>query len=146
VLNVNAAAGELLQSRFGYSLSGLPGVPVDALLSMAGSSAVPDGVTTVVEDLCLDDIFASTLCFASQQSLIVFDIGLDAQSSERLTLSPVTTLGVVTDISVDGGLAGAAAISSATNQFVIVPEPGTSALGFSALLTFFLWSRSRRRS
>src|SRR5262249_10554024 len=130
-VNALSGPGELLQARIGYTV-GLPGAaPVTANLGMTGSSAVPDGVTTVVEEVCPGGEFiAPSVCLDSNgllptQALIVFDIGIDADLSESLLLPPLTTLGVLNDIVVDGGLAGSARIGSATNQFTIVPEPGT---------------------
>ena len=112
----SAGAGELLQARFGYSVeSVLAGPLIQARLAMTGSSATGDGVATVVGDLCLGEEFSFDVdaCFTSTETLIVFDTGMDALLSERRPLPAVATLGVITDISVDGGLSGSAAIAAA---------------------------------
>jgi hypothetical protein len=148
-VNATAGAGELLQARVSYTV-GLPGPPLTFDLGMTGSSAVPDGVTTVVTEVCPGGVIDFIGCFDPNtfdllptQALILFDIGIDASLAESLLLPPLTTLGVLNDIVIDGGLAGSAAIGSATNQFSVVPEPGTF-WSLSAVLAC-VWLRSRRR-
>jgi hypothetical protein len=150
-VNAFAGAGELLQARIGYTV-GLAGTaPVIAHLGMTGSFAVPDGVTTVVEELCPDGEFLgpgfcpdpNSLGLLPTQAMIVFDIGIDAFLADSLLLPDLTMLGVLNDIVVDGGLAGSAGIGSATNQFTVVPEPGTF-WTLSAVVAC-MWLRYRRR-
>ena len=148
-----AAAGELLQSRFGYILTLESAAPVTAHLAMTGSFATGDGVTTVVKSLCpggefivAPDFCESTDSFDSLpiETLIVFDIGIEASLSERIALQPLAKLGVITDIVVDGGPSGSAGIGSAINRFTIIPEPGTF-WRIPALLAC-VWLLSRRKS
>jgi hypothetical protein len=148
-VNATAGAGELKEIKISYLVEPLMSGPFirGALLAMTGSFAAPDGVTTVVEELCPDPTFFGVgICeSASPQALIVFDIGIDADLSESIGLPPTTRLGVIKDITVDGGINGSAAIGSAINQFVVVPEPGTVFAGISALAACVLF-RARRRS
>jgi hypothetical protein len=125
--------GELRQARIGYTVGLSAAGTLTARLAMSGSSVAPDGGATVIEELCSGgEFFAPGLCpdpnslgFLPTEALIVFDIGVDAGLSDGLELQQLTTLGVLNDIVVDGGLAGSAGIGSVSNQFTIVPEPGT---------------------
>jgi hypothetical protein len=126
-VNQTAAAGELFEVLIGYNVSGTSFA--GNTLSMEGSSVTPDGAVTGVEDLWLGEPFDLNLA-GSTETLIVFDIGILADTSEQLSFAPVNLIGVVTDIAVDGGLAGTGALGSVTNQFQVnaVPEPATMTL------------------
>ena len=52
-------------------------------------------------------------------------------------------LAVVTDIGVDGGLAGTASLQSASNRFRVVPEPGSLLLMAVGLLALFGFRAAR---
>jgi len=122
---LSAGPGELLESRFAYVLETASPVIAAGLLTMTGSSVDPDGVNTVVEDFCHGEGFVVDFCLAETDTLIVFDIGLDAEFSARLDLPGLTRVGLMKDVVVDGGLAGSASLETATNEFVLVPEPMT---------------------
>ncbi|MBI4527707.1 MAG: PEP-CTERM sorting domain-containing protein [Deltaproteobacteria bacterium] len=144
-VNLTPGPGEFLDAVIGYAVSGAPFI--GNTLSIAGASATGDGAVTTVEDKCLGGIFdptGPTGCSGVHNTLIVFAIEGDADTLEQLAFAAVTGIGVVTDIGVDGGSAGTAALTSATNQFQIVPEPATIVLlasGLSGMGLFF----SRRR-
>jgi hypothetical protein len=138
-----ASAGDLLQSLFAFSVAVLPGgMPIEAVsLSLLGSDVVPDGVNTALA--CLGTLDPS--CPADV--ILLFDIGTDSELNGLLALPPAATLDLVMDVVVDGGLAGSAALSSATIRFqeaTAVPEP-TLLLSFGAgLLALGVIRRSRR--
>ena len=75
-------------------------------LSMTGSSASGDAAVTVAEELCLGTPFDS--CLSVPETLILFNIEADAQTSFQSTFTPADFLGVRIDIAIDGGLAGMA--------------------------------------
>jgi hypothetical protein len=104
----------------------------------------PDGVNTVVELLCLGEAFAfDEFCDSSTETLIVFDIGIDADLTESISIASLNTLGVVKDIVIDAGLAGSASLDAATNQFMVVPEPQT-VVSVSLALLAGIWISARR--
>ncbi len=131
-VNANAAAGKFFDLRFGYTATGsfIGGLG----LSMTGPLVTGDGAVTVLEDACLGDAFSFDLCSSSTASLAVFATDFDQQLSDALGFSAVSTLGVIKDIGVDGGVSGTAALQSATNQLTIVPEPGTAVMVGTVLL------------
>lgn len=143
-VNVTAGAGQLLQTRFGYSVEGILGAPLfNALLGMTGTTVAPDGAATAVQELC-PSAFVADLCSAGPQTAIVFDIGIDALLSTSVATPSPGTVYVLTDIVADGGTAGSAAIGSVSNQFTIVPEPGPTGL-VSLSLGAGLWLHMRRQ-
>jgi hypothetical protein len=148
-LGVAAGPGEFLESRFSYTLQTLFPMVGGASLGMAGSSATGDGVTTVVEDFCLGEAFIFDFCFAGTSTLIVFDIGTDQSLSQQLGLPLLTTVGMMKDIAVDGGLSGSASVATVRNQFSLVPEPDsvlTMGLGLLAIACFVARRRRVRDS
>jgi hypothetical protein len=144
-VNATAGPGELLEAMLAYSATG--GGFVNATLAMSGSFAAPDGAVTVVEDLCLGGTFfpfEPSGCTGVPLTLIVFDIGIDRDTSEGAQFAAVGLLDVFKDIVVDGGLSGSGQLGSASNQFV-VPEPATFLPAGAAILAFGLLVRHRRR-
>lgn len=144
--DLDAAAGDLFEILVAYEVSapvGLRGVN----LAIEGSSATGDGVVTAVEDLCLGGSFGSGSvigCDGIPETLIVFDIDVERDVVEELFFAPVSSIGVVKDIAVDGGLEGTAALASASNAFHLVPEPSSVSLLSAGALGLASWRRLRR--
>jgi hypothetical protein len=134
-LNANAAAGQFLDIRFGYSVQVLPtGSPINGLgVRLTGASATGDAAVTAIEDVCLGEAFALDICGATPFTLIAPATEGFSQS-ESTTFAPLLTLGVINDIGVDGGLSGAAGLVSAVNDFSEVPEPAAFLLVSAGLL------------
>lgn len=128
ILQVTAGPGEAMSVFIGYSLTG---PPVTAnVLSLSGTTVSGDGVVLAVEEKCLGDVFAgdapSGPCLGTLMDppLIVFDIGIEADFSERAPLAATTFFDVFTQIVVDGGLEGSATLNgTVTNRFETAPEP-----------------------
>jgi hypothetical protein len=134
-VNSQAAAGDILERVIGYSLSG-PGF-VGNQLTLTGSNVTTDGAITVVENKCLGAAFGlGQFCSATAAQLVGFDLGpLFGESlNDSLSFASMPLLGVIVDITVDGGTVGAADLASATTQFTQVaastpvPEPATLTL------------------
>lgn len=145
ILNLAAGPGELLELRLGFDVAGTSGY-LSKRLSMTGSSAAGDGVVTVVEDACVGGAFLFDIFFCDsgvQQTVILFDIGIDASTSDEFAIGGAPVLGLVTDITVDGGLAGSAGLTSFRNEFTI-PEPSTVGLVLAGVLVMLARRRSRR--
>lgn len=137
-VNFSAGPGELVEALIAYQVTNTAFSA--ALLSMAGSAVDADGAVTAVEDLCLGGIlFFPGACFGgiAANPLIVFDIGLDSETSAQLSFAPSGLIGVVLDIGVDGGLGGSGSLASATTQFetqsLAVPEPPSAWLALAGI-------------
>jgi len=137
VVNKTAQAGEFFDVSIGYLVSNntFSGVT----LSMAGSSATGNGAVTTIEDI----FYAGNL----SATLILFAIEGDEFTFDQLTFAPVTSIGVIKDIGIDGGPGGTGQLVSATNQFTVeaptaIPEPATILLVAAGL--GYLGIRRRR--
>lgn len=140
---VAAAAGDLLESLFAFSVAVLPGgQPIEAVsLSLSGSDVVEDGVNTAL--LCLGT--TDPAC-PTPDPILLFDIGVDSLLADMRAFPPVTALDLVSDIVVDGGLSGSASLMSATILFhetTGVPEP-TLSLPVALLALGLIHRRSQR--
>ncbi len=138
-----AAAGDILQSLIAFQVnaSGLSSVEV----SIAGAAASGDASVTAVPNLCLAGVFSGFDCAGTPAiAPIVFAIATDSLLSARQTFSRSMSAGLLQDLVLDGGVAGNAALQSATLRFSAVPEPGTYITVFSGLL-FAALLRLRRR-
>lgn len=144
-INANAGAAELLQSRFAFAVLANPGgQPVARVRStLGGSLASPDGAVTAVTDLCLGTTFVAGTCGGTSDTLILFDIGVDALLQDSRVFGPIQTVGVANDIVVDGGLNGSASLSSFTIRFQEVPEPATFVSVITSLLALTLLRHRR---
>jgi hypothetical protein len=134
-VNSDAAAGDLFERVIGFSLSG-PGF-IGSRLALTGTTATFDGGVTVLQKGCVGAEFGpGQFCNGNDAPLSAFDLDLFGQSLEdSLTFAPAALLGVIVDITVDGGEAGAAGLASVTTQFAagptaptLVPEPATLSL------------------
>jgi hypothetical protein len=131
-VDVSADSGELLEIIFGYAV-GHPPIG-GASLSMTGASATGDAAITAVKNFCdggISDPFSVDACLGAGGNALTA-IAIDGLSdlTASLDIFPfVSLLGVVDDIAVDGGLAGAGSLTgSVTNQFAAVPEPASALL------------------
>jgi hypothetical protein len=132
-VNSQAGVGDLFERVIGFSLSG-PGF-IGNQLTLTGSDVTSDGANTVVEHECLGAAFGpGQFCSAIDAQLVGFDLGpIFGQSlNDSLSFAPRLLLGIIVDITVDGGTSGAAGLASATTQFTPqptpVPEPATLTL------------------
>lgn len=149
-LNLNAGPGDVLEVLISYQVTGIP--LIGNSLSIAGAAATGDGAVTAVEDKCLDGTFGNGVlgCTGTPDTLIVFSIEFDSLLSDQLTFQAVPTIGIVTDIVIDGGPSGTASLGSVTNQFSTaptqaVPEPASLLLFGSGVCALNLLRRSRRQ-
>jgi hypothetical protein len=133
-VNSQAGAGDIFERVIGYSLSG-PGF-LGSQLTLTGSNVTADGAVTVLEKGCLGAAFGlGQFCSGIDAPLGAFDLGLLGQQlNDSTSFASATLLGAIVDITVDGGLEGAAALRSATTRFTSVtestpvPEPATLTL------------------
>jgi hypothetical protein len=152
LLTGTAGPGDLLGIVIGYSVTGLSFS--GASLEMTGSAAGPDGVVTVVEDLCLGDVFVvdPSGCFGGDRRALIAAhdlLGPTGSDSESFSSS---FFDVFVDVTIDGGLVGFASlgdtsrpgtVSTAFTAATAVPEPGVISLLGPGLLG--LWAVGRRR-
>jgi hypothetical protein len=138
---VIAGPGDLLGNLIGYSVTGLS--PFRAELEMAGSAAgPPDGVVTVVEDLCLGGSFAPfPACTGTPQTLIAVHDSIGAFPTAVASFPRIDSFfDVFVDIAVDGGLAGTASLVGPVTTRA-VPEPASMLLLTSGLAGIWAWRR-----
>ena len=149
-LNAAASAGEVLSTLIQFQvLAGVGLTLTGGSAAIAGASATGDGVSLLIEDLCIGGSFGSmppTGCAGTPAAMINFVDPLDADIDESLGFAATSFLDVLVNFIIDGGLAGAAALGSGTVRFVTnaaptVPEPSTLALAAIALVFAF----TRRR-
>jgi hypothetical protein len=133
-LNSSAAAMEVLGVLINYTVS----FANSASVTLTGSNVAPDGANTGIVDLCSGNFPGAepTGCTGISTNALAFDVGFLSELTGGVALPP-GAYDVFVDLTVDGGLAGAASLSSATVMHG-VPEPATAgvlALGL-ALLAF----------
>lgn len=146
-LGVSAGANENRQLLLGFVVSGPPFI--GASNSISGYSATGDGAVTATENLCIGGTFdPGTLnnCSGSSDALIAAATANFAIPADFRAFAAAASIGVVTNIAVDGGTAGAASLSSVTHQFTAVPEPGTILCCVAGLAALAAKQRCRRRT
>jgi hypothetical protein len=144
VLNQTADAGEFFDVRFGYNVSNntFSGIT----LFLTGPFATGDGVVTTIEEIWPGAPFDPFYINPASSTIIVFAIEGINDTFEQLTFPPVTSIGVIKDIGVDGGLTGTGTLLSATNQFTVsqpIPEPATILLVAAGLGYLGIYRRRR---
>jgi hypothetical protein len=132
-VNSHAGPGDIFERVIGYSLSG-PGF-IGSQLTLTGSNVATDGAITVIESECLGAAFgAGQFCSGLPSQLTGFDLGplLGQSLNDSSSFASRALLGVIVDITVDGGTSGAGNLASATTQFTPqaapIPEPATLTL------------------
>ena len=135
-LSAAASAGDLTGILIGFNLAASS--IGTAALSMTGSSASLDGVVTVVQDICVGDLFTPfPFCSGPVQTQIVAHDFLGPIGDDFDTFPVDSFFDVFVDITIDGGLSGAAAIDgnvrTAFRQGAAVPEPSSLLLVGAAL-------------
>ena len=133
-VNSQAGAGDFFDRVIGFSLSG-PGF-LGSQLTLSGSNVTGDGAVTVLDNDCLGAAFgAGQFCSGIDAQLGGFDLGFFGQQlTDSISFASTSPLGVIVDITVDGGTGGTAGLTSATIQFTptpqatAVPEPATLTL------------------
>lgn len=147
-VDASASSGMLFEDLISYRVSG-PSLK-GASLNFSGSATDPDGngAVTVVENLCIGGLFTGadgvSGCDGMPQNLGVVNSFNVADSPDSLVFMPVASLGVVTDIAIDGGAGGFASLGSASNRFQVVgndlvpvPEPAAYLLVMAGLLGLY---------
>lgn len=149
-LAADVAAGDLTGVLIGYQLSG-PSLG-DASLSMTGTTVTPDGVVFVVEDICIGGLFTPLpVCDGTPVSLIAVDDGFGAFPTDDESFAADTFFDIFVDITLDGGLAGAAALDGTVRTAFRggatppVPEPSALLLVASGLIASLASRRRNRR-
>lgn len=132
-VNQTANAGGLFEMRISYKVTD-PSI-TGASVALNGSVVTFDGANTALLDLTGP---------APQQTLIAFDIGVDADSPVSATFGSVGVLTAEMDLVVDGGTFGDATLTSGTNLFTVAPIPEPASIGFG-LATFLVCGAARLR-
>jgi hypothetical protein len=101
-------------------------------LSLTGASVTGLGAITAAEALCLNGSFSAVTLPLICSSGISANLGLLANITNAnlngtvaFDFTPVTTLGVVKQITLTGALASTAGASSLNNQLTAIPEPSS---------------------
>jgi hypothetical protein len=127
VVNQQASAGELFQQLIGYRVTGIGSLVDRSTLLFTGSSTTEDASVTALQQLCVEGIFAGadgvTGCTGSALNQSVIDFGGVADPPIFTDLGPAAFLGVVSDIAVDAGALGDAALTSASHLFRVTAAP-----------------------
>lgn len=145
-----AVDAEFLDLLLSFRVTAAPGLPwLGHVAALGGTSASGSGSVTLIEDVCVDALFASppTGCAGSLSTVIPFVTSIDASTVESAAILPALLLDVAADFGIDGGLAGTATLGSATLSFLTsrsspVPEPGSVLLVLAALLCLAAARRS----
>ena len=125
-----ATAGEFFDVFFGFlAADTLGGVS----LAINGVSATADGSVSAIEDLCHGAAFVGLSCGGTTSQLVALALAGDTQATDSTTFPPVTLLGVLGDIGIDGALDGSATLETATFRFqsgttAAVPNPPSALL------------------
>ncbi len=123
-LNATASAGQALQSTFSFFGSGANFLT--ASVGLIGSSVTVDGANTALG------------VFAPGGNAIAFDIGIDSELTDSVSLGNATSIAAQLDFVVDGGPSGRASLQQGsvtfTAQDTAIPEPSSLLLTLSAFM------------
>lgn len=152
-----AGPGSLLQLWFGFRTTGAALASGDTLL-LGGPGAPPavsgDGAITLIEDLCLDGLFASPSqgCAGSALTQIDFAIAGDQELESTQNFAVSSFFDVFFDLVIDGGTAGQSMLGPQLGEYRIaangtrpLAEPALPALAAIALAALAMLSRRRVR-
>jgi hypothetical protein len=129
-VSVTAPAGSILEATFTFTISGNPYGSSSIVLS--NSSETGDGAVTGLQDFCGGMAFGPDgSCSGTPGSLATLD---GIQNQDSATFIPVSLLGVMNDLTVDGGSAGSASAGDLTDRFTAVPEPTSISLITASLI------------
>jgi hypothetical protein len=142
-------AGTFLELRIGFNAAATSGTIGNVQLGLLGATATGDGVTTLLEDLCLGAEFTdptNLTCASATDTLITLATdGLTIATDTRDLVPGQTNLGVVADIGVDGGLGGAASFTAGNLLFAAAQVPSPPTLALLGLGAFMLSAALRRK-
>jgi hypothetical protein len=151
-LNAAAAAGQVLSTLIRFQvLAGIGNALSGASATLEGAAGADDGVSLLVEDLCLDGLFATPpagCAGTGALALIPFADAFESDVDESAAFADSGLIDVVANFIIDGGLAGSAALTSGTLRFATgvatpVAEPGALALVLAALAALVAVSARR---
>lgn len=141
---LSAGPGQLFESLFRLNASSML---YGASISLNGASATGDGAVTGILDVCSGGMYAGpgpTGCTGTSDSAVAVVLDGFAMPMDSRSFPVSSFFDVFVDLSVDGGLSGGAAFTSATISLQAVPEP---AIGWTvgSGLALFAVSRLRRK-
>jgi hypothetical protein len=126
----------------GQSVSYLIGFTWDPSGDIRNASDILDpGAADILTDLCVGAAFSGVSCSGTPLTLQVFQ---PSQLFDSVSFSPVSVVGVLDNISLDGS-GGSASFESIEND-VTVPEPAAGALAAGGLLGWFALRGRRRKA
>jgi hypothetical protein len=142
-VSLTATAGQTNDIGIGYTVDG-PDI-TDASVTMAGLAAGSGAADSIAETICPGSAIAG--CTSSLPLSTYNIVGGPSQTSDTVTFAPVSTLGVLKDVSVVGG-SGLASISLFTDTVSqsAVPEPGFYGVLAGGVGAVLMFARRRKKS
>ncbi len=134
-VTATASAGQILQSIFGYQITG-PMI-LSEMTTVSGTASTGDGFVSNIQNFCAGGMFSPddvSGCPGTSGALVVIGNGVD-----QTALPGLTTLSVVGDFTLDAGFSGTATGGLVSDRFTVqpastvIPEPQTYVLLSSAL-------------
>lgn len=131
VLGVSVVADEVLNIVFGYLVMPVNSSQsiISAGLNLGPATALGTGVALAFQDLCASGTFMGGMCTGAASNQAVFQVDGEQDLAKMTSFNPgIGGLKVEFDVIADGGPAGSATLSSASNSFTATPEPATPSL------------------